>query len=148
MYYELCTTSCAQNRQLLSGILLQTRTAVRKCARRSSSACTGNSPGSLRVTWLRKSDAFFFKVEMSKESYALMDRDSVINIYFRFGMSYKDIMKSLTLQGIYHRHLNWMLTDCGGTIRELASTLLFSNCNALGVIMVTRGCVRNENIFS
>ncbi|CAL9706651.1 unnamed protein product [Knipowitschia caucasica] len=40
-----------------------------------------------------------------------MDRDSIIEFYFRLGMSYKDILKSLALQGtiITERHLNRIL---------------------------------------
>ena len=42
-----------------------------------------------------------------------MDRDSMIEFYFRLGMSYKDILKSLALQGFIisdsERHLNRLL---------------------------------------
>ena len=40
-----------------------------------------------------------------------MDRDRVIEFYFRLGMSYKDILKSLALQGfiISERHLYRLL---------------------------------------
>ncbi len=40
-----------------------------------------------------------------------MDRDSMVELYFRLGMSYKDILKSLALQGIVlsERHLNRIL---------------------------------------
>ncbi len=40
-----------------------------------------------------------------------MDRDSMVELYFRLGMSHKDILESLALQGIVlsKRHLNRIL---------------------------------------
>ena len=79
-----------------------------------------------------------------------MDRDSMIEFYFRLGMSYKDILKSLALQGfiISESHLNRLLR--ARSLHRLSYDLdagidfIFStNCKALERITVISECIQS-----